>query len=364
VVYQDDDNYVHINRGRVTQQKINFDLEVDRQAINTFSLCSESAVFLRITRHGTTYDGSYSLDGEEWTLVGRYTTTLHQPLVGISAANSTVGLPHNDADFDWFELQAAMPGFDACRRDNFEDPTLDAHWSWIHEDPASWSLTARPGFLRIFTQAGLAGEQNLLVQEAPTGDFVLETLVSFQPTANLQGAGLLAYLDGDNFVGAGRSYCTLSQPQCVGDGMYIEGVEGGERIPGSQSLKLTGGSEAYVRLWRKGADLYAYYSAYGSEWILVGRLAHSEDLTLVGLSTWGDLSHRRIPADFDYAQVCADSLPPSETPTPTATSTATPTATETYSPSPTQTPTPSLTSVPTAPTVLQMLYLPILWRGR
>ena len=76
--------------------------------------------------------------------------------------------------------------------DDFDSPTLDSRWFWVNEDPSHWSLTERPGFMRITAQEG--GE-NLLLQAAPADDYVIETRLLFEPTQNIQRAGLFIFQD-------------------------------------------------------------------------------------------------------------------------------------------------------------------------
>jgi hypothetical protein len=83
-------------------------------------------------------------------------------------------------------------------QDDFDAPMLDARWSWPREDPTHWSLTALPGFLRITTQKGgfwgaTNHVRNVLLQEAPAGDFDLQTRALFTPTDNIQAAGITVY---------------------------------------------------------------------------------------------------------------------------------------------------------------------------
>jgi hypothetical protein len=63
--------------------------------------------------------------------------------------------------------------------DDFDSPTLDSRWFWLDEDPTHWSLTARPGFMRIIPQEG---GKNVLLQAAPADDYVIETRLLFEPT--------------------------------------------------------------------------------------------------------------------------------------------------------------------------------------
>jgi hypothetical protein len=56
--------------------------------------------------------------------------------------------------------------------DEFQGPALAPRWSWAREDPTHWSLSARPGYLRIITQTGgiyesTEEQKNLLLMPVP-----------------------------------------------------------------------------------------------------------------------------------------------------------------------------------------------------
>jgi hypothetical protein len=64
---------------------------------------------------------------------------------------------------------AAAPVLSLEWTDNFDGPALDSRWWWVNEQPDCWSLTVRPGFLRIMTLSA-SRAQNLLYQDAPQAD--------------------------------------------------------------------------------------------------------------------------------------------------------------------------------------------------
>lgn len=88
--------------------------------------------------------------------------------------------------------------------DEFDDG-LDADWSWVREDPAA---TVTGGQLRWPVQsADLTGTGNtagVLLRDAPTGTYVVETKVTLdlgeETVRNYQQAGLVAYVDDDRFA--------------------------------------------------------------------------------------------------------------------------------------------------------------------
>jgi len=101
--------------------------------------------------------------------------------------------------------------YDYFWRDDFGTDTLHPLWSWIREDVSHWSLTDNPDFLRITTQEGgiIAAsndQQNILVTDAPGGDFQITTKVIFDPSENFQHAAILVYQDDDNYIQLNRAW--------------------------------------------------------------------------------------------------------------------------------------------------------------
>ncbi|MEU4642851.1 family 43 glycosylhydrolase [Micromonospora sp. NPDC023814] len=88
--------------------------------------------------------------------------------------------------------------------DEFTDG-LDPAWRWVRPDPAA---TVSGGALRWPVQgADLTGTGNnagVLLRDAPTGDYVVETKVTLdlgeETVRNYQQAGLVAYVDDDRFA--------------------------------------------------------------------------------------------------------------------------------------------------------------------
>lgn len=133
--------------------------------------------------------------------------------------------------------------------DDFNSSALNGRWSWISEAPSHWSLTARPGFLRLTTQLMYSGLDNLLVQDAPAGDYEIQTRLFFTPTANVQSASLMVYQNNSNLLMLGRAYCNAPPPTCVGNGIYFTRIQGGLPVGGYFAMTTTMQSEAY--LWTR-----------------------------------------------------------------------------------------------------------------
>ncbi|MFI7650153.1 family 43 glycosylhydrolase [Micromonospora sp. NPDC049460] len=137
---------------------------------------------------------------------------LDGPVVGRIALTATGG----DAGFDNVSVarlhrpvRHAAPepragGLLPAFSDEFTDG-LDPAWRWVRPDPAA---TVSGGALRWPVQgADLTGTGNsagVLLRDAPTGDYVVETKVTLdlgeETVRNYQQAGLVAYVDDDRFA--------------------------------------------------------------------------------------------------------------------------------------------------------------------
>ena len=187
-------------------------------------------------------------------------------------------------------------------RDDF-DATLGAGWQWLNEDPDNWSLSAVPGTLQINVDGGQVSDEtirNLLLRQAPTGNFQIETKVAFKPTADFQFAGLIIYESPPNLIQAGRAFCDLPDV-CVGEGLYVDYYNNGNFVTPNFAAAYTD-RDAYLRLVRQ-ADTYTFQSSSnGGEWILRGGTVSTMNPLQIGLVA-GQNTADLVPAVFDYFEV-------------------------------------------------------------
>jgi beta-xylosidase len=185
--------------------------------------------------------------------------------------------------------------------DNFSSSSLDSHWTWIREVPTYWSLSARPGFLRITTQQAFSSVNNLLVQPSPEGAYEIRTRVIFTPTENYQIAGVEIYQDDINFVALGRAYCDTPPPDCVGNGIYFDYIEDGNLGNDNFAMTTSLQGDAYLKLIRQTNVYTGYVSVDGESWTLVGTHTIAITPTKVGLKASAQIEGAaEIPADFDF----------------------------------------------------------------
>ena len=194
-------------------------------------------------------------------------------------------------------------------RDDFDSAGLAEGWVWIREDPSAWSLTDRPGWLRLstgnFSLLRASGDAPLLVHPAPDGDFEILTRLDFAPSANFQFAGLLVYQDDDHFVALGRAFCGVVPP-CVGDGVYLDNDEAflaGDATTIAQA-GLPQGEPVWLRLVRQGTNYTGSWSSDGETWTPVGSTMANFIPTNVGLMASTSASGAAsASAEFDFFEM-------------------------------------------------------------
>lgn len=227
--------------------------------------------------------------------------------------------------------------------DEFNGP-LHSQWSWLHEDATRHSLAN--GQLSIIVNGDLYRNSNsatnLLVESPPSGDYVVETKLTFDPDTNYQQAGLLVYSDDDHYIKVGVTHHESLNK-------IIAGHETLEPVPGNQTAcdvqpsstsniavktytaqqcPLEGESWDYfsnpqptkngstathptvtdwLRIYRHG-NVYTPYSSVddvhwvkGTAWDLTA--ASSSFPIKIGLFAFSSGSANTIPANFDYVRV-------------------------------------------------------------
>ncbi len=194
------------------------------------------------------------------------------------------------------QQSATLP--DSAFRDEFENQLAEG-WTWLAEDPARWSLTEIRGWLQIMaSDASLDGPSfptNILLREAPEGDFEITTLLRFTPTSNFQFAGFLIFQDKANALQFGRAYCDLADT-CVGDGIYFDNIQDGF-IQENHKTSING-SEIHLRLKRVGNSYTGYYSEDGENWTSIGE--HVREFSKIQIGLIAAQAPDQLPAAFDY----------------------------------------------------------------
>ena len=104
--------------------------------------------------------------------------------------------------------------------DEFDEARLGLQWQWQANPQSTWSsLTARPGWLRLFAQpapaASLWPQPNLLLQKFPAPAFTVTTALDFAAAAAGEKAGLIVFGDSYSWIGLVRTADGLRVSQVV-----------------------------------------------------------------------------------------------------------------------------------------------------
>lgn len=265
----------------------------------SFAKYAYDAAMLLLTRieQVSTVDGGGNLviDREQLATAVR-TTTNYAGITGMIALDVNGTRLNTFETAVWTDEFSSPAGYAVFTTSSIEPP-----WSWMNEDPTHWSLTARPGYLRILTQAQ-APTQNLLFMDIPHGDIEVRTLLSFSPTENIQRAGLMIYNSEGNLLALYHAYCDFGPPGCPGEGIFFDHVDDGSIVGSNYATTSPVAGDTYLRIVQDGDVFTAYASTTGREWTMIGTHTPAWEPLQVGLT--GDnvtcCSDTEIPADFDF----------------------------------------------------------------
>ncbi|RME44697.1 MAG: DUF1349 domain-containing protein, partial [Chloroflexi bacterium] len=228
-------------------------------------------------------------------------------LVAVQLPAIPLGRLHTSPD----GLHQAAPATQACAGfyDDFASSMLEAGWSWINED--RWSLTERPGYLRVYS-THTEDDPTYLLREAPGGVGVVWSRLEVQPEANFQQAGIAVYQDENNWLRLARQL-TTGQSVFYVFSRYVNGEIQVEFV----SAEAAGTRDA-LRIRRQGGAWIAEYAplvdGQPADWTSVGTFqAAFTDPRAGVLATVGESGES--PVDFD--DFCLE--PPAITGTPTPT---------------------------------------------
>lgn len=190
---------------------------------------------------------------------------------------------------------------------HFEAATLPGGWQWIDPDSPSGptKYDASGGGFKMTVTSGkdLYGENRSAPRlvKAVTGNFVLETKVNFDPKEDYQGAGLLIYKDGDNYLRVERAFGGVGGGE---SGMRFDQRKKDEYLtiatPGETP---TGAKAAELRILRIGNTFTAFWREdENTEWKELGEVRSDYPETIhIGLITCNTAAP--ITAEFEYVRL-------------------------------------------------------------
>jgi len=180
-------------------------------------------------------------------------------------------------------------------------------WQWIDPDeknvPTPHDVNKRVLSVTIPSGKDLYGENRTAPRyvKTITGDFQIETRVKFQPTANYQGAGLLIYKDGNNYIRFERAYGGVGgggsglrvDVRTTDDYKTVTSPDDIKTDLGEVELKIVRNGRTFTAFWRENED---------AEWREAGEFESDyPDTILAGLVACN--TAREITAEFAFIRL-------------------------------------------------------------
>jgi glucose/arabinose dehydrogenase/PKD repeat protein len=342
VVWQDEDNYVKLAQVHAGGRAF----ELIKETGSTASFLGNSGVdasfpddFLaRFSYDGDTLTAEYSADGSSWTSVGTTDLSgLDDVSIGMFATNSTAATATDPpvASFDRFTLE-----YDELEA---APTTVSDDLSGTELDDCRWNRTVRldesllsvaDGSLNVTTTnqdifGGATGMPNIVLQDAPEGDWTIETVMDAPLARNWQNSGFMVYGDDDNYLKFNITATNQpGDPAALVAEMAAE-VDGQADLVGDEVP--AGGTEWWLRLTKSGTTYTGEWSPDGNSWTPMSD-TRSLDLAdpAVGLFATGSTSQQageEVTVAFECFELAGEGVaacPEPELQVPTVTATVSP----------------------------------------
>ncbi len=191
--------------------------------------------------------------------------------------------------------------------DHFDGPELKKEWQFVRSPSREWSLSERPGFLRIWTQDGDLHERrakNTLVHRESETRYTASTLLHFLPRWDGEQAGLTCYYATDAYIKCAKTR----------DGIVLSLRAGGEETIVASSPLETMQSPVTLQVQVEGLKRSFFFvegngplkmlsviedcAFLSDEFLQNGTKRHTG--TMVGLYANNGGCGSRIPADFHF----------------------------------------------------------------
>ena len=237
IIYQDDVNYFMLWRRYYNGDDVSI-FHKFGEGYN-FVTVPVSAIdtYLRITKFGDFYVGSYSVDGNNWTDVGQFNASFTDPKVGLMTYNATITstIPAEiPADFDFFQLNEV--GTTWYVAPGVECGDADPCYATIQQ-----AVDAAEQFDTIKVAAGTYDDLNVRPRYDITTTGFVTQVVYLTKSLNLQGG----YSPLDWNTPNPQTNPTTLDAQGQGRVIYIAG----EISPRIQGFTITGGDAAGLGGW-------------------------------------------------------------------------------------------------------------------
>ena len=327
IVYGDDQNYAKIAiQGRGTGSNAETRLFQFIREVNgvpgenalsnspNLGVAFPDTVFVRFTSDGTSLNAWYSPDGQNFTMMPE-TKSLEgivNPKIGVLAfANGGSPADVIDAKFDWFHITPDDTAVAESPNDLFGGMALDiCRWDVVNEEPSGYRVSG--GALQIDTTpndiyGGDTGVPNIIVQDQPEGDWVVETKVdASQLDRRYQQGGLILHGDDDNYVKL-DILATNEGGAAVTRNLEMRNEIGGVVQNPQPNAPAPASGVVWLRLAKTGTTFTGWHSSDGQAWTPIAETVSNDALAnaRVGLYALGNSVQGQVSntAFFDYFQV-------------------------------------------------------------
>ena len=198
-------------------------------------------------------------------------------------------------------------------REDFQSPTLPLDFQWLRSPwpEELFSLTARPGFLRLYGRETLGSHfrQSLVARRQQAHCYHAETMIEFEPDHYQQMAGLICYYNSSKF-----HYLCISHHEDLGK--FIQVCSCVPDLPQPDvfgaAAAIPAGEPIHLRVEVDFERLYFAYRVGARKWTRLGPLDASilsDEASAPGTPNFTgafvgvccqDLGGTRRHADFDY----------------------------------------------------------------
>ncbi len=266
-----------------------------------------STIHLRLVNTGGTLTAAYSADGESWTDVSGSLELKSDAELGLMAAGD-VSDGSAVATADWFRVTPDQEAPEFTPADEFDGELDGCRWAETVRYDAD-HVSVADGHLKVDTQRGdINGSnpvepRNFVLQSAPEGDWVATTRFRAPLLHRYQLAGLLMYVDDDNYVKS--DVVAYNQPGAGLDLQAELAAEADGSGAGSDRVDIPNSSESgywYLRVTKEGTTYTAEVSDGGAySWTPIGEgLTFDQPLTSLGLMAIGPQQEQPVTVEFDY----------------------------------------------------------------
>ena len=156
------------------------------------------------------------------------------------------------------------------RSDEFDGEALDSKWEVIRRDDERLSVS--DGALHLVSApqdifGGETGLPNIVLQPVPdggSGAWSITTEMTWEPTQNFQNAGLVVYVDDDNYIKTGMVWNGARNFE------LIKETSGGASFDGTVSAEPVGNRYFLRLVSENGNDITSQFSPDGETWTEIG----------------------------------------------------------------------------------------------